>query len=621
MCGIAGYIGNKFFKKNDISDLLGLMKNRGPNSQKYLKKEISTNNHLNFFFSRLSIIDIKKRSNQPYKFKNLTLVFNGEIYNYKELKILLKKKKYKFFTNSDTEVLIKSIHCWGVAAFKKFEGMWSIVYYDELKDKTFFCRDRFGEKPLHYLIKDKEIYFGSEIKFIEKMINFKLSINYELIRKFISFGYRCLFQTNETFFNEISRLSPATYLIINHKTGKIKNKKYWDIKKIKVKKINNEIEIIKKVKKSIIDSLKIRLRSDMPIAFCLSGGVDSNILTSFSKKILNYKVKTFSIVSKDKFYDERKNILNSVKDMKVDHEFVSFDQSKVNFLNLLTKMTDVYSQPVITPTSMLNWKLMEKIQKKNYKVCISGIGGDELFTGYYHHHALMISYLKNLKKKKLFLKDWNKFTKPVIRNKLINENTYSSNYKENIYMYQYQKFKEKLILKDNKKLLKEFKGTNYSNDKLRNKLFKEMFHEVVPTVLYQDDLNSMNFSIENRSPFLDSKIIKLVMQIPSDKLIKDGFAKWFLRKAGAQSNVVSENIMFDRKKVGFNLSLSTLIKGQKSSISNFLKTDSKVYDVINKKKFLELFKRKNNFDGDENNFIFNIISVMVFLKKYENKLM
>ena len=469
------------------------MKNRGPNNQKYLRKEISTNNHLNFFFSRLSILDVKERSNQPYKFKNLIVVFNGEIYNYKELKILLKKKNYKFFTNSDTEVLIKSLHCWGVAAFKKFEGMWSVVYYDELKNKTFFCRDRFGEKPLHYIIKGSEIYFGSEIRFIEKIINFRLSINYELIRKYISFGYKSLFQTNETFFNEINRLNPGSYLTINHKTNKIIHKKYWNIKKTKIKKKNNELDIIKEIKKRIINSLKIRLRSDMPIAFCLSGGIDSNILTSFSKKILNYKVKTFSIISKDKFYDESKNILSSIKNMKVDYEFVRFDHNKINFLNLLTKMTNVYSQPVITQTSILNWKLMEKIKSKKYKVCISGIGGDELFSGYYHHHSLMLNYLKNLEEKNLFLKTWNKFTKPRIRNKLIDKNTYNSIYKENKYMFQYQKFKEKLILKNNKNFLKKFKGINYSNDKFRNKLLKEMFHEVVPTVLYQDDLNSMNF--------------------------------------------------------------------------------------------------------------------------------
>jgi asparagine synthase (glutamine-hydrolysing) len=620
MCGIAGYIGNKSLKKNNISNLLKLMKNRGPNSQKYLRKKISSKFFFNFFFSRLSIIDMNKRSNQPFKYKNLTLIFNGEIYNYKELKIILKKKNYIFYTNSDTEVLIKSIHCWGNKAFTKLEGMWSLVYYDESKNKTFFCRDRFGEKPFHYLIKNNEIYFGSEIRFIKEIINFKLSINYELIRKFISFGYKILFHSNETFFNEIKRLEPATYIEINHKNNKIIQKKYWDISKVKVKKLTNDNEIINKVKKSIINSLKMRLRSDVPIAFCLSGGVDSNILASFSKKILNYKVKTFSVLSKDKFYNENKNIFKSLSNLKVDHNFINFDQGKINFLKLLTRMINTYDQPVITLTSMLHWKLMEKIKQKNYKVCISGIGGDELFTGYYHHYVLMIKYLKNLKQKKLFIKNWEKFIKPLTRNKLINKSTYDSKQNENLYTFQYQKFKSDLLLKNNKEFLKNFTKIKYSNDNFKNKLLSEMFNEVIPTILYQDDINAMNFSIENRSPFLDTKILKLALQIPSEKLIKYGFTKWFLRKAGSQSKTVSDDIMFDNKKIGFNLSLRTLLKNQKNIIYKLLKRDSKIYNIIDKKKFLKLFN-KDNFDGDENNFIFNVISVKIFLKKYEHKYM
>ena len=218
----------------------------------------------------------------------------------------------------------------------------------------------------------------------------------------------------------------------------------------------------------------------------------------------------------------------------------------------------------------------------------------------------------------MFIKDWEKFIKPITRNKLINKDTYESKFKENLYTFQYQKFKDDLILKNNQNFLKKFTKNRYSNDNLRNKLLNEMFNETVPTVLHQDDLNAMNFSIENRSPFLDSKILKLALQLPSDKLIRNGFAKWFLRKAGSINSIVPDEILFDRKKVGFNLSLKTLIKNHKTDIYNFLKSESKVYDVVNKKRFLKLFK-KNNFKGDENNFIFNVISAKLFLEKYENK--
>ncbi len=617
MCGIAGYIGNRNFNKKIILELLKIMKKRGPDNQKYLRMNVKKNIFSNFFFSRLSIIDTKKRSNQPFRYKNLTLIFNGEVYNYKELKVLLEKKGYKFTTSSDTEVLIKSIHCWGLNSLKKFEGMWAIAFYDKSKNKTYLCRDRFGEKPLLYIIRNNEIYFGSEIKFIKKLINFKLTINFELISKFISFGYRTIFRENQTFFNEIRILNPSSYIELNHNNNKILKREYWNAKSIKVKKITNENIIIGKIKKKIIDSLKIRLRSDVPIAFLLSGGIDSSILTFFSKKIHNYNVKTFSVISGDNLYDEKKNIVKSIQDLKVDHEFIHLSYKKINFLKQLKKMQEEYCQPLITLTSMLNWNLMNRIKKKNYKVCISGIGGDELFSGYYHHNSLMINYLKNLKKRRKFLKNWKIFTKPFIRNKLINKKTYSTNYNKNKFLFQYQNFKKNLLLRNNHNFLKNFKDNKIIKDKFRNRLLNELFFEVVPTVLYQDDLNAMNFSIENRSPFLDTKILKLAMQIPSEKLIQHGFSKWILRNVG--KDLVPNEIIFDRKKVGFNLSLNTLIKNQRNQIYDLLKKDSEIYKIINKKRFLKFFRRTRIFKGDENNFIFNIISVKLFLEKYENK--
>tara|TARA_B100000029_G_scaffold499293_1_gene569505 strand:- start:2274 stop:4133 length:1860 start_codon:yes stop_codon:yes gene_type:complete len=618
MCGIAGYIGNRKFKKSTVQSLLKIMKKRGPDHQKYLKKKIKKKIFSNFFFSRLSIIDTKKRSHQPFKYKNLTLIFNGEIYNYKELKILLKRRGYKFSTSSDTEVLIKSIHCWGFNSFKKFEGMWAIAYYDSLKNKTFLCRDRFGEKPLLYTLKNDEIYFGSEIKFIKKLINFKLTINFELIRKFLSFGYRTVFNKNHTFFNEIKILNPSSCMEINHNNNEIKERKYWTAKSIKIKKIRDEKIIIKKTKEKILESLKIRLRSDVPIAFLLSGGVDSSVLTYFSKKILNYNVKTFSVISADNLYDERKNIIKSIKNLNVDHEFINLSYKKINFLKQLKQMQNEYCQPLITLTSMLNWNLMNKIRKKNYKVCISGIGGDELFSGYYHHNSLMINYLKNFKKRKNFLKNWKNYTKPYIRNKLINRKTYNTILNKNKFLFQYQDFKKDLFLSNNHDFLKNFKEYNITKDKFRNRLLNEMFFEVVPTVLYQDDLNAMNFSIENRSPFLDTQILKMAMQIPSEKLIQNGFGKWILRNVG--KNTIPNDIIFDRKKVGFNLSLNTLIKNQKNEIYKLLKAESQIYKIINKKRLLKFFKNTKLFKGDENNFIFNVISVKLFLKKYENSI-
>ena len=186
MCGIAGYIGQKRFAQKKIDEILFSMKRRGPDSFGF--KEINEyKKNLSLFFSRLSIIDQGKRSNQPFIYKDKILIFNGEIYNYIELRNELKKKGFKFKTSSDTEVLIKTIDCWGENGIKKLEGMWSFFFYDRSKKIGLLSRDRFGEKPLFYFKKNNEFVFGSEIKIIRSILETSFDINLSNRTMFIQF--------------------------------------------------------------------------------------------------------------------------------------------------------------------------------------------------------------------------------------------------------------------------------------------------------------------------------------------------------------------------------------------------------------------------------------------------
>ena len=187
MCGIAGYIGKENFNNKKVTRILNLMDRRGPDSKGF-KKITLEQKQINFFFSRLSIIDKRKISDQPFKYKESLLIFNGEIYNYIELRSQLKKFGYNFKTNSDTEVLIKALHCWGENAINKLEGMWSFFYFDKSTNKGLLCRDRFGEKPLFYLHENNEIIFGSEIKFIESISDKKFELNFNKIENFLRYG-------------------------------------------------------------------------------------------------------------------------------------------------------------------------------------------------------------------------------------------------------------------------------------------------------------------------------------------------------------------------------------------------------------------------------------------------
>ena len=238
------------------------MKNRGPDSSGYKKIE-KNKNSINLFFTRLAILGPQKNSNQPFSFKDKTIIFNGEIYNYLEIKDELKKIGYKFSTNSDTEVLIKALDKWGINCVKKLEGMWAFFYYDKTRETSYLCRDRFGEKPLFYMRKLSEFYFGSEIKFIKCMYDNNLQINFTKLEKFLKFGYKYLHKDNTTNYKHIFTVPAGCYIKI--KNNSIEKYRYWNIST----KINysNKSDYFQNLKEKLLKSIEIRLRSDFPIAF------------------------------------------------------------------------------------------------------------------------------------------------------------------------------------------------------------------------------------------------------------------------------------------------------------------------------------------------------------------
>ena len=200
MCGISGFFGNVSIDNTKIKKTLNLMRLRGPDNQS--SKYLRTKKKNLYFYSRLSIIDLKDRSNQPFESDNLIIIFNGEIYNHLELKKDLKKKGEKFKSNSDTEVLLKSYKVYGTNCVNYLEGMWSFAIFDKKKNFLFLSRDRFGEKPLFYFIKNNNFYFGSEIKFIKSLLSENLKINYQKIENFLNYGYKYLKKDNSFFFKK-----------------------------------------------------------------------------------------------------------------------------------------------------------------------------------------------------------------------------------------------------------------------------------------------------------------------------------------------------------------------------------------------------------------------------------
>ena len=605
MCGIAGYIGRFPPGHNDLKKTSEVLKHRGPNYEGFYTHKLLDNN-VALVHRRLSIIDLDNRSNQPFTYEGTILVFNGEIYNYMEIRKQLKELGHVFKTFGDTEVLAHALHQWGQDALEKLEGMWAFAWYNEESGTMLLSRDRFGEKPLYVWSKNDGLYFASEVKGLAAIANDSPKINENhLIRNLVN-GYKSLYKTNETFFLDVKELPPGTCLKIES-NGKSFSSNYWKPKFIE----NNNLsysDAVDMTREAVINAIKLRMRSDVPIAFCMSGGVDSNSLISVASKILECEVHGFTIVNTDARYEEQSIVDQSVKELGIKHTSVKLN--KHNFLKNLRSLINHHDAPVYTISYYLHWQLMQSIADKGYKVTISGTAADELFTGYYDHHNL---YLYEVSKNKILykksLENWNKYQEKIVRNPYLRDpNLYLKNpkFRDHNFMH------NDLFASCLKERWKEsFVETDFTESLLRNRMLNEMFAETVPVILHEDDLNAMYFSMENRSPFLDSSLFDLAYSIPSQFLIKDGRAKAVLRDA--MQGIVPDIILKERRKVGFNAPILDLLDLNDPDVKGYLLDDSKIYNLV-KKENIEKILKQEHFTNSASKFLFNFLNAKIFLE-------
>lgn len=609
MCGIAGYIGKHTISEPSVSKTLELMKNRGPDHSDWCCIE-NPNSQIYLLHSRLGILDLDERSNQPFQHKEFTLVFNGEIYNYIEVRKDLIQKGYCFRTNSDTEVLLKAYEEYGEACVDHFEGMWSFAIWDQYKNKLFLSRDRFAEKPLYFLETDHGLYFGSEVKFIRSLYVKDLTINKEQLLRYLILGYKSLYKGSETYFREINEIGYGSNLSITSNLVKT-SYRYWK-PEVKIDKNLSIQDAIHGARKHLLESMKIRLRSDVPLAFCLSGGVDSASLVSMAAKEFNYKVSTFSIIDNDERYDESDNIRSVIEDTGSDSTLVHLSYEDV--IPKLKKLIEYHDAPVATITYFIHSLLSEKISEKDYRVAFSGTGADELFTGYYDHFLLHLNSVRSLNSYSGCLSDWKHHILPFVRNPdLQDPELYQKNsgFRDHVFdnhrefrSYSKQKFNE------------SYSEVNFDDSLLRSRMLNELFHEATPVILHEDDLNSMCYSIENRSPFLDSRLLDFMLTVPDEYLIQKGFGKYILREA--MSGILTDKVRLDRRKRGFNASINTLFDFDNPEIREFvLDPSSPIMDLIdiNKiEKLLDINPSPNHYSK----FLFSFINAKIFLE--QNKL-
>jgi asparagine synthase (glutamine-hydrolysing) len=614
MCGIAGYFGNKNFDSNTIQKTLSILLRRGPDDQNYNKYEINESKNLYFFHTRLSIIDLDSRSNQPLEDSLFSIIFNGELYNYLEIKKDLESKGIKFSTLSDTEVILKGYQIYGKDLFNIMEGMWALAIYDKKKKEIVISRDRFSEKPLYYYTTKEGLYFSSDVKAIKTLSKDSFAFNNRRLLSGLICGYKSYYKKpEETFFEKIKNLPGGHFAVIDSLFN-FSVKKYYSVN-TKVNHNLKEDEIIFNTKKLFFNAIRIRLRSDVPSAFCLSGGLDSSSLVSIAAKKFNFKINSFSLIdNNDERYNEKKNIDLVVNDVDANHHEIILE-NKSNNLDYLTNLIEYKSAPLSTITSYLHSYLQKEISNKGFKVSFSGTAADEIFTGYYDHHLQYLHDVNNTKYFDSSLKNFNKYIKPMIRNKFFqNENLYihNSNFRKHIFDNFYE-FSELINqnLKDEFEF--DFQEEKFCENLSLNRRLNELFHENTPIILNEEDSNSMYYSIENRSPFLDSKLIDFMNSVETRHLIKDGYSKNILREIS--KDYLIDTVRLDREKKGFNSSVQSIFDFEdKDFYETILNKNNKVYDFIDNSKLRKILQKdisKNHYSK----FLFSLINLNIFFEK------
>ena len=504
---------------------------------------------------RLSIIDPSGNAAQPMHYLNrYTIIHNGEIYNYIELRKDLIAKGYVFTTQSDTEVMLAAYDCWKENCLRYFDGMFAFAIWDEKEQMLFAARDRFGEKPFFYWFNGQQLIFASEIKAlwaagVAKKVNEKLLFN------FITLGYtQNPANASETAFNEIYQLPAASYFMYNfHKQKNIQPVVYWQLDKNKVDDNITEVNAIETFSALFTQSIKNRLRSDVPLGTSLSGGLDSSSIAVMIEQIQDssFRLQTFSAIFPGFAGDESKYIQLLSEKTAIDNyttcptaeDFIEDFETLCYHQEGFMGSASVYAQ----------YKVFKLAKQHNIKVLLDGQGADEVLAGYnkYYHWYWQELYRNN---KPLLQSEINAAGELGVTNEWNWKNKLAAVYPAYAAMYlKNARVKKQLSSAGIDKQFANSYGSSYyqlpPQDKLSNVLYYNTFNNGLGELLQYADRNSMAHGREVRLPFLQHQLVEFIFSLPSQFKIKNGRTKWLLRKS--MNDLLPSEIAWRKDKIGF----------------------------------------------------------------------
>jgi len=620
MCGIAGIINfnQRPVNREDIDEMLDTMKYRGPNDRDVFLKGRVGLGHL-----RLSILDLSPAGRQPMKDDDgfLAIVYNGEIYNYLEIRNELKDRGYSFKTGTDTEIILAAYSEWGEKCVEKFNGMWAFAIFDERKNRIFFSRDHFGIKPLFYHLDENNFFFASEIKAILPRLA-RREINNPFLYNFISRDVP--YGSNETVFKGINLLLPAHNLLIELK-GKPETKiwRYWDFNPAVFKKKYDYADPAETFRELLIDSVKLRLRSDVPVGVCLSGGLDSSVITCIISKILKQEIETFSSIYKEEGYSEKEFADEINKECGTRSNLIH--PSPENFFEIIKKLVRHHDKPVRMPGSYSQWHVF-KCAAEKVIVTLDGQGADEILAGYMGYLPYYLAdllkdfrlgrYLSDIKRIKGNLPS--DYRKGILKIFL----PFLSRFKRSVSgseAWQDQILTEEFIQEHKRDAEKmRLDPPRIFNSHLNQELYRTFTTTNLPMLLDNEDRISMACSLEARVPFLDQRLVEFCFGLDYDWKIRNGMSKFIMRESF--KDILPEKIYNRKDKKGFPTPLEHWFRENlRGKMENLFNSDEySIHGILDPVKAQNLLA--NHLAGkDYSRILWRALTIHFWLKEYFNK--
>jgi len=584
MCGICGYVSRKNITLEQLKKMNDTIYHRGPDDSGEEIYPLSEGRSIGLAQRRLSILDLSPLGHQPMhsKDKRLSVVYNGEIYNFQELREEL--TDYTFLSHCDTEVIIAAYLKWGISCIDKFNGMFAICIFDRVDESVYLVRDRIGKKPMYYELDGEDLYFASELKPLMERPGFSKNIRRDVVTRYLFQQY---INAPDSIFENVYKLEPGS--ILHYQNGSIKTWKYWDIKKVYHKMQENPVTDYAQAKNELKQLLKksvaSRMISDVPLGAFLSGGYDSSLITAIAQEHLKEPVKTFSIGFHEEKYNEAKYAAQVAKHLGTDHTDLYITEKEM--FDMVESIPQYYDEPM-ADSSQIPSMLVAELAKRDVTVVLSGDGGDEFFCGYNVytsvHQAQMLDGLGALTHglcnlpglKQAGMEDKLPFKVRVIagnRNKETKTQFGAGNYIIRA---------NRMVLGDGLPCHYEIESRYGVNDWQIRRMLLDMDTYLPGDILCKVDRATMKYSLEARCPIMDRDVMEYSFKMDHKLKYEKGNKKRILKDI-AYDYIPKE--LLDRPKVGFGVPLDKWLRGP---------LKGQLIDMIDK----DFLNRQEIFDSD-----------------------